>query len=581
MYHHYDRVLQERIGLTEEEEKLIKLNRFRRLKKIKQNGFAYIKYPDAINNRYDHSIGTLYWSTRLYNSIFSDESLNIEDNIELKALRMAALLHDFGHGPFSHVLEEMLIRNDKWFNKNPWRRISNKYKINKPHELITNTFLDLKTVANIINPDVLKIVKEILRNQHHLSLIISGDLDADRIDYLLRDSHYSGLPFGFNIKVIFNEILEQHLQIKQRNSTFFLNINPEAVPAYEQFLVARYAHYKYIAYDPQILSTNLNFIQIFEEALERLFENEEIIAKILYFMYTNLTDLELLRSEYSIPNVNIRNELLQLKNDIELQHSLKNFELERNTKKVHFIKITNFRKQTAYNLLKSDKFDIRSAEKIFSRDLAQKIRIMPCLSSTLSMKTCVDDPDINREYNPAFLYDYSPIVRGLEQKMFFDCGTLIIHDKKISKTALIEEFNSLIRTKNENDLYTYALISFLEEYEKNFRTSDMPWPVRRTPIFRFLLGISDYLSEIGVIVKPITASMPYYSIKIYKIMQKLEFLDVISEDYNIKHDEGYIPSYVYSIGEYAKEIKKILPLTDAERDVIDKYVDSYVPKRRI
>jgi len=262
----YDKVLQENIEFSTLEQNVVTREEFQRLKNIKQNGFSYILYPDARNNRFDHSVGTMYWATHLFGSVKRrDASLDDDD---LKALRLAALIHDAGHGPFSHAMEILLDRNPELLNVEPWSVFREKYGRRNPHELAALNFLD-SALKELLPRKIWRGVGDILRGKSNLSILLSGDLDADRLDYLTRDSHYSGLPFGFNVRPVFNQLIERDLQIKKSDSGYFLLIDSESVPAFEQIMLARYSHYYYIAYQPKILLANLTFVSELENSLTK------------------------------------------------------------------------------------------------------------------------------------------------------------------------------------------------------------------------------------------------------------------------------------------------------------------------
>jgi HD superfamily phosphohydrolase len=144
-----------------------------RLRYIRQLGFSYLVYPGSNHTRFEHSLGTMYLS-----DIMARQLMLTDDERQL--VTTAALIHDIGHGPFSHaiepVMEELCGRTHhdaSWF-LDDWDllEILEKYDISK-----TET-------------------TEMLQGDHLLSGILHGELDVDRMDYLLRDAHYTGAPYG-------------------------------------------------------------------------------------------------------------------------------------------------------------------------------------------------------------------------------------------------------------------------------------------------------------------------------------------------------------------------------------------------
>lgn len=143
-----------------------------RLRYVRQLGFSYLVYPGANHTRFEHSLGTMY----LADVACRKFQLPDEDRTLVAA---SALLHDIGHGPFSHASEPLMEEY-----------------LNRSHDDISG--LMHGQVGDIlqqhsINPDE---VCAIVKGDHPLAGIIHGDLDVDRMDYLLRDAYYTGAPYG-------------------------------------------------------------------------------------------------------------------------------------------------------------------------------------------------------------------------------------------------------------------------------------------------------------------------------------------------------------------------------------------------
>jgi hypothetical protein len=144
-----------------------------RLRYIRQLGFSYLVYPGAHHTRFEHSLGTLYLANVMA------RQLNLPEE-EQKLVAAAALIHDIGHGPFSHaiepVMEELCGRSH---HDASW--------------LLGDRDLSECMECHGISP---RETAAILSGSHPLSGIIHGELDVDRMDYLLRDAHYTGAPYG-------------------------------------------------------------------------------------------------------------------------------------------------------------------------------------------------------------------------------------------------------------------------------------------------------------------------------------------------------------------------------------------------
>ena len=143
-----------------------------RLRYIRQLGFSYLVYPGANHTRFEHSLGTMYLSD------IASQRFGLSD-AERMLVAAAALLHDIGHGPFSHASEPLLEEY-----------------LHQTHDAI-GLFVHGQTrdilVQHDIDPDKLC---ALVTGHHPLSSIIHGDLDVDRMDYLLRDAYYTGAPYG-------------------------------------------------------------------------------------------------------------------------------------------------------------------------------------------------------------------------------------------------------------------------------------------------------------------------------------------------------------------------------------------------
>ncbi|HPY59840.1 MAG TPA: HD domain-containing protein [Methanospirillum sp.] len=144
-----------------------------RLRYIRQLGFSYLVYPGAHHTRFEHSLGTMH----LVNALGTRLSLSPYDHAHVSA---AGLLHDIGHGPFSHAIEGL----SREFLGRKHTDIYEQLSTGNLGEVLSDTGLDPDLINRLINGD------------HPLSGIIHGDLDVDRMDYLLRDAHYTGVPYG-------------------------------------------------------------------------------------------------------------------------------------------------------------------------------------------------------------------------------------------------------------------------------------------------------------------------------------------------------------------------------------------------
>lgn len=188
---------------------LVQHRYFQRLRRISQMGLSYLVYPGAHHTRFHHALGCMHLMQKAVETL-RQKGIKISTDEE-QALYVAILLHDIGHGPFSHAMEHSIV--------------------NIHHEDISILFM------NKLNQEFngqLSLAIEIFKGNYHrnfLHQLISGQLDMDRMDYLKRDSFYSGVAEG-NIN---SERLIQMLNVVDDN----LVIDEKGIYSVEKFLVAR------------------------------------------------------------------------------------------------------------------------------------------------------------------------------------------------------------------------------------------------------------------------------------------------------------------------------------------------------
>ena len=186
---------------------LLDLPVLQRLRYIKQLGFSYLVYPGANHTRFEHSLGTMFLAdvaSRRFGLTETEHTLVVA----------AALLHDIGHGPFSHASEPLM---QKYLGCS-----------HDDIEMMVEEQAGEVLLAQGINPGELC---AIIKGNHSLSGIIHGDLDVDRMDYLLRDAYYTGAPYGS----VDAQRLIRHL-IRTSEGTV---IDENGVNAAESLLIAR------------------------------------------------------------------------------------------------------------------------------------------------------------------------------------------------------------------------------------------------------------------------------------------------------------------------------------------------------
>lgn len=241
------------IPITQWEEEIIDSPFFQRLRWLKQLGFANYVFPGAEHNRFAHVIGVMHSMDKMMRALglavpdtelFDARSKNPAAMLH-KSLRIAALLHDIGTFPFSHAVENAYIRHG-----NDSRSARGKQK------LLPNTHEHLGSFI-IKNTDyeggITKILKHYGFDVNLISKIIKGeapalianqlmhsDLDADRMDYLLRDSHFTGIKYGQFDR---DYILANLVTFDAGGDQLGFGVRESAVHAVEDFLIARFSWY--------------------------------------------------------------------------------------------------------------------------------------------------------------------------------------------------------------------------------------------------------------------------------------------------------------------------------------------------
>lgn len=276
------------IQVDELEWHLIHSRPVQRLKGIKQLGLVDVVYPGAIHSRFEHSLGTMHMAGRMarYLALSGEET---------RKVRLAGLLHDLGHSALSHAVEGVLRRNPDIQPVISGKRVSR-------HEEFTRQII----AAHPFGETALGVAERDFRNADELFLevadiasgkrpplgqIIVGDLDADRIDFLLRDSHHSGVSLGL---IDTDQILES-LTIRDGRIVLAGECDYRAEMSHtaaESMLIARSHHYNALIYHPTVQSIRAMLLAALERALSRM-DADEAKRSIVQF-FQEFTDPELL-----------------------------------------------------------------------------------------------------------------------------------------------------------------------------------------------------------------------------------------------------------------------------------------------
>ncbi|WP_456396095.1 HD domain-containing protein [Thermococcus sp.] len=233
---------------------LVKTPEFQRLRNIKQLGLAYLVYPGANHSRFEHSLGTYYIAKRLSLEVGLDEE-------EATILEVGALLHDIGHGPFSHTFEQIYRHYVKQYDH---MRLGQNIILGNI-DIIDGEFDDRKMVSDIIEEYGYKpqeIADLILGKyqRRYLGQMLHGDVDVDQLDYLVRDAHYTGVAHG----IIDLERLLKVLRIHSGE----LVVDEKGIEAVEGMMVARSLMYSRVYFHHTVKIAEGMLTRALEFALE-------------------------------------------------------------------------------------------------------------------------------------------------------------------------------------------------------------------------------------------------------------------------------------------------------------------------
>jgi len=218
------------IDVSEEELRIIDTYAVQRLRRIIQLPFVYLVYPGARHTRFDHSLGCMHLAGEFA------EKLGLDD-YRRKVLRIAGLLHDIGHAPYSHLLEILLER------------------AGLTHEAMTLKILredeELLDAIERCGVDPRDVV-EVLEGRAVESPIISGPMDADKLDFLIRDAYFTGAPYGL--------IDVKRIIFRSRLIGGKLAVNVNAIGAVEEMALARYQNFVNIYFHHTVRAAQMLFL---------------------------------------------------------------------------------------------------------------------------------------------------------------------------------------------------------------------------------------------------------------------------------------------------------------------------------
>jgi HD superfamily phosphohydrolase len=298
------------IGLSKVEVAVIDTAAFRRLRDVKQLGLAYVVYPTLDYSRFSHSLGTCHVAGRLYTHILleknedEDGQLTKDEIREIQLHRLAGLLHDVGHYPFSHALETAVADYYSGsYLKGTGRKPSEPIQFFEDHEDVGRCILECDSELRsaigdndlgITADDIIAFFQRPSADEKGADAksicykgLISSDIDADRLDYLLRTAKLSGLPYG---QVDLDYIVSQ-VRLDGRGKVAF---GRNALRALDQVLIGRFFDYRQISFHKTVAAMEWLLVQIIPALLhiDKGFDlsKDGIIAQIRNQTWGRVTD---------------------------------------------------------------------------------------------------------------------------------------------------------------------------------------------------------------------------------------------------------------------------------------------------
>jgi HD superfamily phosphohydrolase len=296
------------IQITELEKGLIDSIVVQRLRRIKQLAGANLTYPCAEHSRFSHSIGTMHLAGAMAQHLIN---LGYATEEEAQKLRIAGLLHDVGHGPFSHLFEDLL----------------EKYRAGTTHEDLTEWLIkesEIKDIlkANGFSPDEISKLTVGKSKLPYFNQVISGQFCADIMDYLLRDSFFTGVEYGhIDVQRLINSIDIVGDTLAMDTTAFY---------ALEAFLIARYEMFKAVYFHRTVRAANIMLTRAMECADKHLkltkfrkveeylaLNDETVLWKILSLKKVND---EKAKVAFKLINMFLKRQLLKCTYEIIIHH---------------------------------------------------------------------------------------------------------------------------------------------------------------------------------------------------------------------------------------------------------------------
>jgi hypothetical protein len=393
---------------------LLETPEVQRLYNIKQLGFAHLVFPGAHHTRLEHSLGTYKIASLI------SEVLGLGEE-EKKVVACAALLHDIGHGPFSHTLEYILSeRFDVDHIDLTEKLILGEYVIFDPDEkeiIGSPTVNEVLNKKRICEEEVVEVVRGEAGDGCYLSQILNSAIDADQLDYLIRDAYYTGVAYG----MIDIERLLQTLMVYQGN----LTVKRKGVSVVENILMARGLMYSAVYFHKTVRIAELMFSKAFES-----------VSELEPFEFFRMTDAEIMNELKRMSGFG-REIVTRLKYRrlFKLAFSASSYELDKHDlDKVKSLEDVGLRREKEREL--ENLFDIPRGHLIIDVPQHELLMAEPRINKTDI--GVVDGDEVKS------LDDFTPVAKAIRSRVAPDWCIMIITD---------ETFREVVSEKAEEILF--------------------------------------------------------------------------------------------------------------------------------
>jgi HD superfamily phosphohydrolase len=552
------------VAISELEQLIINTPEMGRLRRIQQLGLADLAFPGANHTRFEHSIGTLFIADKMANAF----GLGKEDIVKV---RLAALLHDIGHCAFSHVVESVLKRNPAFQPEIKGRKFLHHEMFTK--HVVSNSFHTKDEIAGKVGDDAKSFFNEIALMASGdigslpkpcLGQIISNDIDADRIDFLLRDSYHTGVSLGL---VDVDQIVGS-MSLNDGNMILGGTLSYDedmALTAAESMLIARAHHYSAIIHNPKTQGARAMLLHALESSLHR-YGTPNDIRKTVFEFFTSYNDSDLLN-------------FIEIHGDESAKKLILNIRHGRICNAVSRFNHKNLNPKTRMALSTIARHG--NAKKMFEDELAKRFAATYGAPVLVDLDVAGGIPKSTRVKlgeDEGFFYDESALANGLVRGISRQIS-LCVFSRKEDNPALHEASHDfllgiqklspeLLRfIRNENYLPIEGLLLVFYGIHRMFCTEEKG--VVSMPRLRNIARIYKIVRELGDMDK-LTNLFDYrfhdrygfyYSDKLFEDIQLLVAMGMVDEDLRYyEHKSRWKQRYEYVMTndglEYAEHIAR-------------------------